>query len=123
MATKKEYYGWISFGKDIEKLSRLIKKRKKGFNSIWGPVRGGLPIAVCLSHRLGLKFVRKPTGKKTLIVDDIADTGKTLKGFYKKGYFVATIYYHRHSAFEPQIWLREKGNKWIVFPWENPDEK
>lgn len=118
MAAKKEYYSWISFGKDIDKLVRLLTKRKKHFDNIWGPVRGGLPIAVCLSHRLGLKFITKPTGINTLIVDDIADTGKTLEGFYRKGYFVATIYYHRQSSFEPYIWLREKKDEWIVFPWE-----
>ena len=119
----KERYSWVSFGKDVEKLTWLLGKRKKQFNSIWGPVRGGLPLAVCLSHRLGLKFVSKPIGKKTLIVDDIADTGKTLQKFFDKGYFIATLYYHRQSTFKPQVWLREKEDKWIVFPWENPDEK
>lgn len=119
MAPKKERYTWNQFDKDIKTLVKLLKKRKIRFDSVWGPIRGGLPLAVCLSHALGLKFVHKPTSKKTLIVDDITDTGKTLQKYFDKGYFVATIYYHRQSSFEPQIWLHEKKDKWIVFPWEN----
>ncbi len=118
MAPTKERYTWNQFDKDIKTLAKLIGKRKNKFNSVWGPTRGGLPLAVCLSHALGLKFAAKPTGKKTLIVDDIADTGKTLQKFFDKGYFIATLYYHRQSSFQPQVWLREKKDKWIIFPWE-----
>ncbi len=114
----KLYYSWDQFDEDIKKIARLVGPKKKRLDSVWGPVRGGLPVAVCLSHALGLKFVFRPRGKKTLIVDDIADTGKTLFKYAKAGYFIVTLFYHRQSKFKPDIWLREKKDQWIIFPWE-----
>jgi hypoxanthine phosphoribosyltransferase len=116
---RKVYYTWTQFGGDIQKLAKLIKKSKKSFDIVYGPKRGALPTAVCLSHTLNFKFLTRPRNKKTLVVDDIIDTGKTLEKFYKQGYFIAAIFYHRQSYFEPNIWLREKKSSWIVFPWEN----
>ena len=103
------------------------------FSYIYGPPRGGLPLAVCLSHRLDLKLTvssplsiqiqadadfAKDVRENALIVDDIADTGKTLKEFREAGYFIATLFWHRQSAVKPEIAIREKGNFWIQFPWE-----
>ena len=102
----------------VKIVDRIIKTGKK-FDGVWGPARGGLPLAVCLSHRLNLPFLLKPKSKNTLIVDDIADTGKTLKKFAGKGYFIATWFYHRQSKVVPQVWIREKKDDWIVFPWES----
>ncbi len=116
MGDKKYYYDWADFETDVGKLTSELKRKK--FDGIWGPARGGLPLAVCLSHSLNLPFLEKPRNKKTLIVDDIADSGKTLEPFFKKGHTIATIFYHRESRFEPHIWLREKKGQWIVFPWE-----
>ena len=115
----KHFYTWKNFENDVKKLTSELKRRRKYFDGVWAPPRGGLPIAVCLSHSLGLPFLEKPKSEKTLIVDDIADSGKTLEPFFKKGYMIATIFYHRGSRFEPHIWLREKKDEWIVFPWEN----
>ncbi|MBI2035720.1 MAG: phosphoribosyltransferase [Candidatus Liptonbacteria bacterium] len=115
---KKELYSWSEFGEDAKKLANLIKKSGVKFDSVWGPARGGLPIAVSLSHALDLPLVATPGGKSTLIVDDIADTGKTLKNFADQGYFIATLYYHKQSQFVPSIWLKEKKNDWVAFPWE-----
>ncbi|MDP3999796.1 MAG: phosphoribosyltransferase [bacterium] len=114
----KLYYSWNQFGLDVGKLAKKLASKKKKFDGVWGPARGGLPIAVCLSHELGLPFLARPKSKKTLIVDDIADTGATLFKYAKAGYFIATIFYHRQSKYVPKIWLREKKNQWVVFPWE-----
>ncbi|QQG45585.1 MAG: phosphoribosyltransferase [Candidatus Sungiibacteriota bacterium] len=111
-------YSWKQFDSDVKKIAKLLRARKKVFNGVWGPIRGGLPLAVCLSHALGIPFLQKPNGKKTLIVDDIADTGKTLKKFADKNYFIVTLFYRRGSVFKPNIWLREKKDKWVKFPWE-----
>ncbi|TSC82710.1 MAG: hypothetical protein G01um101419_495 [Parcubacteria group bacterium Gr01-1014_19] len=53
---------------------------------------------------------------ETLVVDDISDTGKALC-IYKK-FFRATWYLHKQSKNPPDIWIREKTEKWIRFPWE-----
>jgi hypothetical protein len=63
-------------------------------------------------------------GKKVLIVDEVADTGKSLKlikehiienGAVKVR--VATIYYKPQSVVKPDYYERETSS-WIVFPWE-----
>ncbi|PVX25053.1 MAG: phosphoribosyltransferase [Candidatus Bathyarchaeum sp.] len=63
-------------------------------------------------------------GKKVLIVDDLADTGKSLKlvNLYLKNHGasevrIATIYYKPWSIITPHYYEKETHN-WIVFPWE-----
>jgi len=64
------------------------------------------------------------TGKKVLIVDEVADTGKSLKlvkehiiedGAVKVK--VATVYYKPWSIVKPDYYEKETS-RWIVFPWE-----
>lgn len=119
-------YTWEEFASDVEKIAKTIKSWGKEFKYVYGPPRGGLTLAVCLSHRLDLKlvFYNDPDpkndflAKEVLIVDDIADTGKTLKDYKDGGYFIATLFKHRRSVFEPDIWTKEKGDDWVLFPWE-----
>ena len=118
----KQFYTWQQFDDDIKELIRRIQSKalaKDGFDGVWGPPRGGLTPAVVLSHALNIPLLLKPTSK-TLIVDDIADTGKTLDQFKDKN-FIVTLFYHRQSMVVPNIWLREKTEKWVVFPWETGD--
>ena len=64
-------------------------------------------------------------GKKVLLVDDIADTGKSLH--LAKTYLqtrganeirTATIYYKLQSIVKPNFFEKEALN-WIIFPWES----
>ena len=71
---------------------------------------------VFYSHNLGIPYFTEPQGPKTLIVDDIADTGETLTPY--KNYTIVTLFYHRQSVVVPSIWLHEKTDRYIVFPWE-----
>ena len=88
----------------------------KNFTGVYGPARGGLPLAVMLSHGLGIPLLMAPA-KGCFIVDDIADTGKTLERFAGK-YPIVTMYYHKQCSFVPEFWQHEKKDEWIVFPWE-----
>ena len=63
-------------------------------------------------------------GKKTLVVDEVADTGKSLR--LVKEYVaqqspteakVATVYYKPWSIIKPDYYEKETSH-WIVFPWE-----
>ena len=116
MKVKKQKYTWWQFDRDTRVIAHRIRKLGKKFDGVWGPPRGGLPLAVCLSHTLCLPLLNKPTAK-TLIVDDVADSGKTLKRF-ARSHIIATLFYHPQSIVVPNIWLRKKGTKWILFPWE-----
>ena len=91
---------------------------------ILGIPRGGLVLATMLSYRLDLPLHIPEQNRfcysKVLVVDDIADTGKTLERVLKNlsHSIVLTMHYHQQSTIEPYAWLYEKKDKWIVYPWE-----
>jgi hypothetical protein len=64
------------------------------------------------------------SGKKVLIVDEVADTGKSLKLIKEhitqqgaSDIKIATVYYKPWSIVKPDYYER-KTERWIVFPWE-----
>ena len=66
-------------------------------------------------------------GKKVLVVDDLADTGKSLKivnaHLKNQGASevrIATIYYKPWSITVPDYYEKET-RRWIVFPWEQKE--
>ena len=66
-------------------------------------------------------------GKKVLVVDDVADTGKSLalvKTHLKEEgateMKIATIYYKPWSIVVPD-WFERKTSRWIIFPWERKE--
>jgi len=65
--------------------------------------------------------------KKILIVDDVADTGKSLRlvrlHLREQGATVvkiATIYYKPWSVVSPD-WYERKTSHWVIFPWERKE--
>lgn len=112
-----QYYSWKEFEKDIPKIVKLIKKKKLKFDNIYGIPRGGLCLAVCLSHYLGVPLADK-IKSNTLIVDDVSDTGETLLKYRKFNNPTVAVFCCPKTKFIPDVWIRQKGNKWIVFPWE-----
>lgn len=89
------------------------------FHSVYGIPRGGLVPAVYISHMLDIPLVHQPQ-PGVLIVDDIADTGKTLSMFRQGQGNIATICYHKQSIVKPDRYIYEKTDEWVVFPWEKP---
>jgi len=101
----------------VNKIAQRIKTFD--INSIYPIPRGGLALGLYLSHLTGLPIVdREAINHNTLICDDIADKGETLMPFYLLDCTIATIYYHKQSKVEPDIWIYEKKDDWILFPWE-----
>jgi len=119
----KEYYTWEQYQKDIMLLAEKIRElSERRFQNIYGIPRGGLIVAVSLSHALGIPIVldRQDITPITLVVDDIADTGKTIDHICQQlthRPFIATLYHHPQSTIMPDLYIRTKGH-WIVFPWE-----
>ena len=63
-------------------------------------------------------------GVKVLVVDDVADTGESLKVAVEhldvcgaKAIKTATIYYKPQSIFKPDFFIVQT-EQWVVFPWE-----
>ena len=63
-------------------------------------------------------------GKVVLVVDDVADSGKSLiaavehiKQMKPAELRTATLYYKKHSIIRPNYFIKET-QEWIVYPWE-----
>ena len=128
----KTYVSYKQYEEMVDKISVWVKHMSNEIDNIgavYGLPRGGLPIAVELSHRLNLPLLmnyydrKVVTDKKVLVVDDIADTGHTLKDFDNEHNIICTLHYHQDSLVKPAYFVEEKGDKWIVYPWEERDSK
>ena len=111
---------WAMFDQAAKELADQIKSLKESgvVTSIYGIPRGGLVVAIRLSHILDLPLIldSREIQSQTVVVDDIADSGKTLEKF--KNRLVATLYYNEKSSVTPKFWIFKKKDRWIVFPWE-----
>ena len=128
--TDKTFITWSEYELFIDRITDWVKyKCDEEIGAIYGLPRGGLPIAVSLSHRLGLPILmnyydrKVVTRKKILVVDDIADTGHTLKDFDSPHNITCTIHYHQDSLVKPDYFCSEKTDEWIVYPWERDDSE
>ena len=132
MSPKKQYITWEKFDDQVNKLASKIKN----VDYVVGVPRGGLILAVMMSHRLGIKHITidhlekleefnlNIDNKSILIVDDISDSGQTLKHYKKQGYTTATIDVRNTTITKPDYycnWLDTPD--WIVYPWEEKDSK
>jgi hypoxanthine phosphoribosyltransferase len=121
----KEKISYAFYGKILHKFCCKIEKRGIKFAGVFGPSRGGLPIAVHVAHHLNIPFnltCEFPTvlDERYLIVDDICDTGETFTEMYRSDYFFASLFYKPDSCIVPDVFVYETL-KWIVFPWERSD--
>ena len=110
------HFTWRDFDKSVEHIANKCKLLE--FSGIYGVPRGGLCLAVALSHKLKIKLISEPI-KNSLIVDDVYETGITLNTF--KG-IEGAMFFVIFSKIKPSWWntvhISEKSD-WIVFPWEN----
>jgi hypoxanthine phosphoribosyltransferase len=108
---------WDEFDEAVYRIANMYEGR--AFNGVYGFPRGGLCLAVALSHHLELPLLSE-LEPDCLVVDDIYETGRTLTEARKMQgcEFVVWI-----SKIAPTWWRAvqvEHGPEWVVFPWENP---
>ncbi|NHJ85203.1 MAG: phosphoribosyltransferase [Asgard group archaeon] len=133
----------------IIKLSKMIMINNYTPDVLIGISRGGLVITRILSDIFGINEVstigvgfyqginqtnKEPVlkqdlcydvaNKKVLLIDDVADTGKSIEFVLKylekskiKEIKTATLHYKPHSTFKPDFFISETSD-WIVYPWE-----
>jgi len=117
----KKYYSWEDIDEHMEMLSLDIMKSGVNFNKIHGIKRGGLIPAVMLSHILNTP-ISDVIDSHTLVIDDICDTGETLKFYAEQKCPTVTLHYKRSAIIEPTFWRELVDDEtWIVYPWERTD--
>lgn len=116
----RKYLSWDDINSLTEILCEKIVTEFPNIDSIFGIKRGGLIPAVMISHRLGLPYsdVMLPN---TLVIDDICDTGNTLKNCI--GGYTAVLHYKPHtSCYIPNLYAQaHMGDEWLIYPWEKKD--
>jgi hypoxanthine phosphoribosyltransferase len=151
MSTTRSYVapGWDDIYEMLIDIALRIKRSGFEADFIVGVARGGWAPGRILSDLLrnactanvkiefyvGLgKTARKPmitqpvsedvSGKKVLVVDDVSDTGESLKAardhVLERGASdvrTVTVYFKPGSSFKPDFFANSTAD-WIIFPWE-----
>lgn len=140
---EKIHITWNEFHQHTKDLAAKIKKSGK-YNKIIAISRGGLFPAGILSYELDIRNtqtinISSYDGEKqredeavvidtyvgeidehTLVVDDLSDTGKTIKllrQMFPKAKIV-TVYAKPTGSVYVDIYARDIPDKWLVFPWD-----
>jgi adenine/guanine phosphoribosyltransferase-like PRPP-binding protein len=132
----KRYISYDYFGALADRMVDKLKDER--FTKVYGPPRGGLPLAVHMAHHLNLPLViseeflsnmnKWSANDRLLVVDDIINNGKIISGLSqlltirKINHFTAVMFYKPHAIFKPDLYM-EKTEDWIIFPWERADKE
>ena len=109
-------FTWDEFDKSVEHIANKCKFLE--FSGIYGIPRGGLCLAVALSHKLKINLISAPI-KNSLIVDDVYETGITLKAFKNiEGAKFFVLFSKQNPTWWNSVYISKKSD-WIAFPWEN----
>lgn len=141
--TDKIYIKWEEFHSDVKNLCAKIKAQGL-YNKIVAISRGGLIPAGIIAYELDIRnclTINVATyiggehkkldqldniedvgvvDEKTLIIDDLCDSGQTFRLLRQKfphGRFV-TVYSKAAGSDQADIYERELPDTWIVFPWD-----
>jgi hypoxanthine phosphoribosyltransferase len=109
---------WTDFDHAVEKIA--ADWSASDLSGVHGIARGGLPLAVAVSHRLGLPLVDAPA-PDVLTLDDIHDTGLTLRNLRAACPDLGPVCVWVTREADPAGYdavLTDVGPDWVVFPWE-----
>lgn len=107
---------WHDFSIAISRLEYQLKNVKNAVG-VYGVPRGGLMLAVALSHRLGLPLLLEPQDGM-IWVDDIIDSGKTVKEMAHKPAAIGCWVNRNNAQLADVSAYVLFDDDWIVFPWE-----
>ena len=138
------YYPYQEFREDLKTLTQKIDQT---FDAILGIARGGLSMSQMLGEYYDLRelyaintigydstekrdFIEVfnvpnlKLAKNVLVVDDIVDSGDTMKKtlkvlhqhYPKIHFYTASIFYKSSACIEPDFWVKNP-NGWIDFFW------
>ena len=147
----KAYYSWDDVNDMMADITQQMATKMLKPHVVLGPGRGGFPIGVMMSHYFDIPFhgfewqtrdgevqnsnqlrqlLSKYNGKRVVIIDDINDTGTTLKGIHDivvmegmtDNVKYVSLFEKLSSEFSVDISAKEldeeEEKQWIVFPYE-----
>ncbi|WP_420638076.1 phosphoribosyltransferase [Candidatus Poriferisocius sp.] len=148
-ATEREWLDWSSYGQAVRELAALVADDGYRPEMILAIARGGLFCAGSLGYALSIKNIyvmnceyytgvdeRLPVPvmlppavdlvdhrtSKVLIVDDVADTGHTLKMVHdfcvdRVGDVRSAVLYEKSHSLVKCDYVWRRTDQWINFPW------
>ena len=111
---------WQQFDDAVALLA--VRARSRDLTGVYGVPRGGLCLAVALSHAMDLPLLQSPD-PDALVVDDVYETGRTLETLrlqFPQASFAVWV-----SKTPPLWWHAAEvvdSPEWLLFPWENADQ-
>lgn len=116
---------WNEIDNIINLLALRMKDKGLKPTKVLGIPRGGVILAVMMSHKLDIPYVTKcdkiNLEDVLLIIDDISDSGTTMKRYYNtyfsENLITATLHLRPGSKFVPDYYY-EITDDWIVYPFE-----
>jgi len=119
---------WSDFDAFIVRMTARLLNSNNHFTAVSGVPRGGLPIAVALSHSLGLPFreysERVAEDDFILMCDDVSDSGDTLarisgQSVGATNYCFLTWHIKEGTKFMPSFYDSiVPKDVWLAYPWE-----
>ncbi len=128
MEKNKLYLSWKWVDEQINKIGDKLEGLDLEFVS--GIPRGGLVPAVMMSHAYGIKYISYSSAKmlpldlrkKTIVIDDISDTGLTMSEADKLKFITSSLCTRIGTKTLPRLTGEIiSGKQWLVFPWESLD--
>lgn len=120
---------WEWVEEQVEKIGMWVNCQEP-ITFVTGLPRGGLIPAVLISHKYNIKYISIQDAKalperlrrKTLVVDDICDTGITFAEIHDYEFLTLALSFRHNSKYIPDKYCELiEDARWLVFPWENKD--
>ena len=127
---KKLYYTFNEMKNDLHTIVNQIKESNWNPDIIIGPCRGAYIPGVMLSHHYNqlINIINTNQNKNILIIDDINDSGVTLKGIKETinsnnvEIRFCVLFNKKQSQFKNIDYFAKEltieNNPWVVFPYE-----
>lgn len=109
---------WTDVQKEVE---ALCDRQTNKIDAVFGIPTGGAVVAALVAARLGVPLTEDPNGPATLVVDDLVDTGKTMKNFRPFGGEFTDALFRKPWSPKHLAPKAREVDSWLAFPWEKDD--
>lgn len=109
---------WQQVADESKKIA--FRHAHRNVFNVYGVPQGGASLAVMVAKELNLPLVEEPQAGRTLIIDDLVDSGTTLERYHKQG-FIVDAGFRKPTSPHHLAPLAQTLDGWLTFPWERND--